>query len=109
MVDFPKSTGSSSRTTQQALTEWVFDYFQVDLPGSGSEKANAFDKLMGSGGSSIRIARDKMPLYLQHQGHSRTIVGVEVTKSKNLNLILFDPGRWAYWWIVQKTSRAECD
>ena len=94
MIDFPKSSGP--RSTQQALTEWVFKYFQVDLPGSAKENGNAFDKLMTSKGSSIRIARDKMPLYLQHQGHSRTIVGVEVTKSQDLNLLLFDPGRCVY-------------
>lgn len=33
----------------------------------------------------------KFPLYLQHQGHSRTIVGVEQSK-KGANLIIFDPG-----------------
>ncbi|XP_076467361.1 uncharacterized protein LOC143298355 isoform X2 [Babylonia areolata] len=32
------------------------------------------------------------PLYLQHQGHSRTIVGVEELTNGNTNLLLFDPG-----------------
>lgn len=91
VIDFPKSTGP--RSTQQALTEWVFNYFQIALPGSETLTGNAFDKLMSSKGSTIRIARDKMPLYLQHQGHSRTIIGVEVTRSNELNLLLFDPGR----------------
>lgn len=91
VVDFPKSSGS--RSTQQALTEWVFAHFQVALPGSDGRQTNAFDRLMTSKGSCIRIARDKMPLYLQHQGHSRTIVGVEVTKAQEVNLLLFDPGR----------------
>jgi hypothetical protein len=36
---------------------------------------------------------NKPPLYLQHQGHSRTIIGIEVLKSGKRNLIMFDPGR----------------
>ncbi|XP_063244304.1 zinc finger protein 761-like isoform X1 [Bacillus rossius redtenbacheri] len=31
------------------------------------------------------------PLYLQHQGHSRTIVGVEVLYGERLNLLVLDP------------------
>ena len=110
IIDFPKATGPNK--THTALTKWVFDYFQVNLtdsPASGSENGsrppqhahsgsgvaagNAFSVLMQSSGSSIRIAKDKMPLYLQHQGHSRTIVGVERTKAGDLNLLLFDPGK----------------
>lgn len=36
---------------------------------------------------------NKPPLYLQHQGHSRTVVGIELLKSGKRNLIMFDPGR----------------
>lgn len=36
---------------------------------------------------------NRPPLYLQHQGHSRTVVGIEVLKSGKRNLIMFDPGR----------------
>ena len=32
------------------------------------------------------------PLFLQHQGHSRTIVGYEKLRNGNLNLLVFDPG-----------------
>lgn len=105
IIDFPKATGPNK--THTALTKWVFDYFQVDLTdspssssersngqaGSGAKVGNAFSVLMQSNGSSIHISEDKMPLYLQHQGHSRTIVGVERTKAGDLNLLLFDPGK----------------
>lgn len=33
----------------------------------------------------------KPPLYLQHQGHSRTIVGIEQHRDGYLTLIVFDP------------------
>jgi hypothetical protein len=36
---------------------------------------------------------NKPPLYLQHQGHSRTVVGIEILKTGKRNLIMFDPGR----------------
>ncbi|KAI9364239.1 peptidase family C78-domain-containing protein [Pilaira anomala] len=36
---------------------------------------------------------NKPPLYLQHQGHSRTVIGIELLKSGKRNLIMFDPGR----------------
>ncbi|KAL9595811.1 MAG: hypothetical protein Q9219_006226 [cf. Caloplaca sp. 3 TL-2023] len=31
------------------------------------------------------------PIYLQHQGHSLTVVGLEIRKSGNRNLLVFDP------------------
>ncbi|KAL8802123.1 MAG: hypothetical protein Q9200_006692 [Gallowayella weberi] len=31
------------------------------------------------------------PIYFQHQGHSLTIVGLEVRKSGSRNLLVFDP------------------
>jgi hypothetical protein len=38
------------------------------------------------------MVTDKMPLILQHNGHSRTIVGYEVSKSGAVTLLAFDPG-----------------
>jgi hypothetical protein len=34
-----------------------------------------------------------MPLVLQHAGHSRTIIGYEITTGGAVNLLLFDPAR----------------
>ncbi|XP_005098648.1 zinc finger-containing ubiquitin peptidase 1 isoform X2 [Aplysia californica] len=52
--------------THPRLLEWICDYF--------SERSGF-----------------KPPLYLQHQGHSRTVVGVEKEKGA-VKLLLFDPG-----------------
>lgn len=45
---------------------------------------NAFDVLASSGGTAIHRT-DKQPLYLQHHGHSRTIVGIEIGKRSGVD------------------------
>lgn len=37
------------------------------------------------------LETDLPPIYLQHRGHSVTIVGFEVTKSGTADLLVFDP------------------
>ncbi|XP_064612047.1 zinc finger-containing ubiquitin peptidase 1-like [Liolophura sinensis] len=64
LLDFHTPTGPAG-THPQMLT-WVRDYF-------------------------MRSAPHKPPLYLQHQGHSRTIVGIEELKDGCLRPLLFDP------------------
>lgn len=63
-----------------------------------SEKS-AFDVLMrsdekGAGRGEVVRQTRKLPLILQHNGHSRTIVGYEETQ-RGTYLLLFDPGRCA--------------
>lgn len=82
------------------LTRWVRNYFRDGQAGSPSKVGSsprqastlAFDTLMSSKGSSVQQT-ELLPLYLQHQGHSRTIVGMETSKSGETHLLLFDPGR----------------
>jgi Peptidase family C78 len=62
-----------------SLIKYVEEYFK-------SSKPQISDSLV----SSCRIS-DRPPLYFQHYGHSRTIVGIEYLKSKKINLLLFDP------------------
>lgn len=64
LLDFHNPSGPNG--THPKLFEWVKSYF---------DKSAAF----------------KPPLYLQHQGHSRTIVGIEELKDKSLRLLIFDP------------------
>ncbi|XP_063166854.1 zinc finger-containing ubiquitin peptidase 1 [Candoia aspera] len=73
IIDFHQSTGPSG--THPRLFEWVLNYYS-----SGKEN-NA--KVMST---------SKPPIYLQHQGHSRTIVGIEERKNRCLCLLIFDPG-----------------
>lgn len=112
------------RTVTQANRRVVTVLQDADAPApsisseqSGSK--SAFDVMMnssanGKGGNSVRVS-EKLPLILQvcipssfcnrnntadpdrgmqHAGHSRTIVGYEVNAQGNVNVLMFDPGRW---------------
>nr|XP_040020031.1 zinc finger-containing ubiquitin peptidase 1 isoform X2 [Gasterosteus aculeatus aculeatus] len=74
IIDFHKPTGPAD--THPRLFEWVKQYFL-------------------SGGSTRlppRLIRTSLPpLYLQHQGHSRSIVGLEQRRNGSLCLLLLDP------------------
>jgi Peptidase family C78 len=70
--DFRKPPFSGS------LIKYVQEYFKCPAPQS----TNAFP--------SCKIT-DLAPLYFQHSGHSRTIVGIEHLKSGKINLLIFDP------------------
>ena len=67
------------------MIKWVVDYFTpkqtIDRP------ANIFEPLINSPVTSTI----KMPLILQHNGHSRTIIGYEVDGRGITNLLTFDP------------------
>ncbi|PPQ64011.1 hypothetical protein CVT24_009385 [Panaeolus cyanescens] len=66
------------------LIDWIVDYF---TPKGANKQTDAFQSLQ----SSCVNMTDKMPIILQHNGHSRTIVGYEVTNTGSINLLTFDP------------------
>ncbi|XP_022107620.1 zinc finger with UFM1-specific peptidase domain protein-like [Acanthaster planci] len=84
LVDFHRPTGAGG--THPAMFEWVRDYF--GKPRSSSLKLRV---LGGHGPRGETIQTRKTPLYLQHEGHSRTVVGCEVHKDGSIRLLLFDP------------------
>ena len=59
------------------MMDWIQSYF---TPVQSSTKKTVY-------------ITSKPPLYLQHQGHSRTVIGIELLESGKRNLIMFDPGR----------------
>uniref|UniRef100_A0A0E0FZY2 UFSP1/2/DUB catalytic domain-containing protein n=1 Tax=Oryza nivara TaxID=4536 RepID=A0A0E0FZY2_ORYNI len=69
---------------QQVLVDWIWNYF-------ASRHSDNSD-------SSRRVlVSDKTPLYFQHQGHSRTIVGIQKQNGQRGNqdrftLLILDPG-----------------
>ncbi|XP_071662708.1 zinc finger-containing ubiquitin peptidase 1 isoform X1 [Patagioenas fasciata] len=73
IIDFHKPTGAMG--THPRLFEWVLHYYSTD----------------NEGGAKV-VCTSKPPIYLQHQGHSRTVIGIEEKKNKTLCLLLFDPG-----------------
>ncbi|KAK8486307.1 hypothetical protein V6N11_049400 [Hibiscus sabdariffa] len=65
----------------RVLVDWVWNYFS--------------DKGLTVSGSSRVIVSDRAPLYFQHDGHSRTIIGIQVKNQQNgmrqFNLLILDP------------------
>ncbi|KAK9743656.1 Peptidase family C78 [Popillia japonica] len=66
LVDFHRPTGVGG--THPDLFAWVLKYFENSIGGEFTP-----------------------PLYLQHQGHSRTIMGVEVHRDGTIILLVLDP------------------
>ncbi|KAG8952651.1 hypothetical protein FRC04_004013 [Tulasnella sp. 424] len=95
LVDFPRSKYSRNQDTAAALIHWVVEYFSSSSsspsqapPPSASQASSQEERH----GPQI-IMSNHMPIVLQHNGHSRTIVGYELTKYGVTNLLIFDPAR----------------
>jgi hypothetical protein len=85
-----------------ALMKWVWKYLTgEEAPGlrrAGSGGGNAYQHMMSAARrSGNRVVRsNKSPLYFQHEGHSRTIVGVECRQQPNgevWSLLVLDPNQ----------------
>ncbi|PPQ78523.1 hypothetical protein CVT25_011795 [Psilocybe cyanescens] len=85
LVDFDLGTKSQEKASDQIIVNWVVNYFTPNQPSP--EPADAYESLK----ISPIITSDKMPLILQHNGHSRTVVGYETDKNGITNLLVFDP------------------
>lgn len=64
LIDFHRPTGEGVK--HPCLVDWIDDYFRDTRPLTP-------------------------PLYLQHQGHSRTVVGIEERAHADQILLIFDP------------------
>ncbi|XP_057774114.1 LOW QUALITY PROTEIN: uncharacterized protein LOC130993297 [Salvia miltiorrhiza] len=66
----------------QVLARWVWKYFS----SSNADRS----------GNHRVVLSEKSPLYFQHDGHSRTIVGIQTKSERNgmqqYNLLILDPG-----------------
>ncbi|XP_059463342.1 uncharacterized protein LOC132192103 isoform X2 [Corylus avellana] len=73
--------GTRKDKGHQVLIDWVWNYFS--------------DKSLSKSGYPSVIVSEKSPLYFQHDGHSRTIVGIQVKHQQNgmqqYSLLIFDP------------------
>eukprot|EP00128_Syssomonas_multiformis_P009916 Colp12_sorted_trinity150504_noHs@30718 len=72
VIDFHRPTGPNN--THTGLVQYVSEYF------SSTRKA-----------PFAACCEPRPPIYLQHQGHSRTIVGVEKSPNGEVTLIVLDP------------------
>jgi hypothetical protein len=70
------------------LLDWIKQYFDTQSEGhttSVQERWRAATPV---------VISDRMPLILQHQGHSRTIIGYEIAKDGSTTLLTFDPSMY---------------
>lgn len=72
---FSKNSSQTQITSQ--LVDWLTTYFHLQWPRDHSPPSDTNEYYLP-------------PLYFQHEGHSRTIVGLEDMNSKT-SLIIFDP------------------
>ncbi|KAK6118494.1 hypothetical protein DH2020_047761 [Rehmannia glutinosa] len=83
-----KSSSVSSENVKghQVLTEWVWNYF------SGSNASKSANRHV--------VLSERSPLYFQHDGHSRTIVGIQAKHLRNgtkqYNLLILDPSELCF-------------
>ncbi|KAF9413487.1 hypothetical protein BGZ94_000712, partial [Podila epigama] len=95
ILDFHTPTGPGG--THPALLTAVYNYF-CEPPWSPLSAPSSIELPPvepPTHGSKI-VQTSKPPLYMQHQGHSKTIVGIEILESGAVNLLVFDPGRWLH-------------
>ncbi|CAA7267938.1 unnamed protein product [Cyclocybe aegerita] len=83
LVDFDLRNSTKG---PESVVDWVVNYFSPQ-PRVIEKPLNAFESL-----KVFPITNtNKMPLILQHDGHSRTIVGYQVDKNGATSLLVFDP------------------
>ncbi|KAJ7168151.1 peptidase family C78-domain-containing protein [Mycena crocata] len=94
LVDFDLKTNARGA---EILTDWVVEYFSQPRGSVDTNKVvvNRRPKTVNDAllGASAVTVTPRMPLILQHAGHSRTIVGYEVSKTGFVNLLVFDPSK----------------
>ncbi|PPQ74213.1 hypothetical protein CVT26_004504 [Gymnopilus dilepis] len=83
LVDFKSGDDSQNRISDLVIN-WVIKYF---TPEQKERPSDAFSSLK----VSQVFSTDKIPLILQHNGHSRTVVGYEIDKNGVAKLLVFDP------------------
>ncbi|XP_067094300.1 zinc finger-containing ubiquitin peptidase 1 isoform X2 [Osmerus mordax] len=77
IIDFHQPSGPGN--THPRLFDWVKQYFSSPTRG-------------GSRLPPRVVKTPQPPIYLQHQGHSRSIVGLEQRRNGTLCVLLLDPG-----------------
>lgn len=78
------------------LLEWIKRYFDTqseDHPTSVQERWRAATPV---------VISERMPLILQHPGHSRTIIGYEIAKDGRTTLLTFDPAVYVFTPLVPR-------
>ncbi|XP_073393978.1 uncharacterized protein [Physcomitrium patens] len=95
-VDSEPASSSRNRndadaSRHQHIVDWVWNYF-MERSNKATSATSAFDRLR-----QPIVFSKRSPLYFQHRGHSRTIVGIEKRwrpgVSEEVYLIVLDPSQ----------------
>ncbi|KAG0084522.1 hypothetical protein BGZ92_009794, partial [Podila epicladia] len=107
VLDFHTPTGPGG--THPAMLTAVYNYFRDPpwSPLSAPSSVNLPPIEIPTDGTRI-VQTAKPPLYMQHQGHSKTIVGIEILESGIANLLVFDPSRWLHKAIPDLREETLC-
>lgn len=93
-------------TDQTGSVPWLFALLDLDLwVGSAAEKVVRWvTTYFSPSKAGVRTVNDvlngavtvmeRMPVVLQHAGHSRTVVGYEIQRNGECNLLVFDPSKY---------------
>ncbi|SCZ96712.1 BZ3500_MvSof-1268-A1-R1_Chr4-1g06645 [Microbotryum saponariae] len=97
VVDFPKLP-HAKKGAKSPLIRWIVAYFTGTLEAHciSVPNSNGDIRLRASSSfpaSMLPVMSAKQPLYLQHQGYSRTVVGIEYDEQGEGYLLVFDPAR----------------
>ncbi|KAI0797845.1 peptidase family C78-domain-containing protein [Abortiporus biennis] len=82
LVDF-----SLGKSNIEPLIDWIVKYFSEGI----QQTAKQSTVTQALSGASPIIVTEKLPIVLQHAGHSRTVVGFERGAKGQINLLMFDP------------------
>lgn len=110
IITFDKYSGDDAKCRgvgkHPKLLKWVWEYFNSSSSSStstssGKKVMTHFFQSTSSSSTSPTSKKPKEgvhltnlpPLYFQHNGHSRTIIGIEKLKNGEVNLLVFDPAR----------------
>lgn len=115
VADFDMSAGALARLD---MLEWIYDYFHVrclhvpmHTPSETRHKQSARQKpscmrcCTNMFGRMTRQPNFIAPLFLQHEGHSRTVVGCEKLRSGRYRLLVVDP----VYAVLKMLTRASVD
>lgn len=81
LVDFHTDKTDSAA---EKVVRWITTYFSPSLEG-----VRTVNDVLGG---AVTVT-GRMPVVLQHAGHSRTVVGYEIQRNGECNLLIFDPSR----------------
>ncbi|TPX59986.1 hypothetical protein SpCBS45565_g07630 [Spizellomyces sp. 'palustris'] len=91
VYDFHRPSGPDGK--HHAVLDTVEHYFREAAREAVAQQSEGLKRFGFTSTSerAIITSSEKPPLYFQHQGHSRTIVGIETLRSGVRNLLVYDP------------------